>query len=361
MAMYLFVPGVSGSTTAKGYEQWISILAMDWGAGRIVETTSGNVADRIRSNTTGLEMELIKQLDKTSPLLFAHAWGDKAIPEVQIHACYGGPNAFVPYLQCTLSNVLVSEYSAHVDQDESLELVALNYTDIEYSYTEYDSQGLPNSPNRACAQIGSKPSLSTQCRREIRAGTEEGFKLFVATVYGEMTGVHNSPEKAWQAVGSVIINRVRNGLWRGDETTDAVIKNTGFDAYINPLKIKDWNAINFKAFPAKGHEQFIKAWAHLHLQKINHHLPLNKDEKDRIVRMRDVLEPVYYKRKTVTNANYYYSPRGMHGRTPSFLLGIENPEQYRVLLAGLNENEIKLYCIPAKVERRAGYKVRKKK
>lgn len=34
--------------TNESYEQWIPILAMNWGAGRIIETAVGNVADRKR-------------------------------------------------------------------------------------------------------------------------------------------------------------------------------------------------------------------------------------------------------------------------------------------------------------------------
>ncbi len=46
----------------------------------------------------------------------------------------------------------------------------------------------------------------------------------------------------------------------------------------------------------------------------------------------------------------------MHGKTPSFLIGIDNPEQYRVRLPGLEHNDIILYHIPARVSRRAGKK-----
>lgn len=336
---------------------------MNWGVERIIETPSGNVIDRIRSNSSGIEMEIIKPMDQVSPLLFAHVWGGKAIPEVQIHACYASVDSFIPYLQCTLSNVMVSEYSAHVDAESALELIALNYTDIENSYTEYDSQGLPDSSNRAQGQIGSKPSLFASTRKQIQARTKEGFELFVAVVYGEMAGARGSPEKAWEAVGSVIINRVGTNVWHRHHTVEYIIENTGFDEYVDPKRIKNWN--NNKHFfdtpPVLKHEQFIKAWAYFHSQKINNAPALNLTEQDVLIRMKTLLEPIYYKRKTVTKANYYYSPKGMHGKTTSFLVNLVNPEQYRVYLAGLNDNELKLYNIPAKAERRANHKVVKKK
>ena len=285
MALYLYIPGVPGSTSAKGYEQWIPVLAMNWGVERIIATASGNVVDRIRSNSTGIEMEIIKPMDQASPLLFAHVWGGKAIPEVQIHACYAGADSFTPYLQCTLSNVMISEYSAHVDADSALELIALNYTDIENSYTEYDSQGLPDSSNRVQGQIGSKPSFASYINKQIRASTEEGFKLFVATVYGEMAGVHYSREVAWEAVGSVIMNRVGKGVWHRFKTPEEVIRNTGFDAYLNSNKIQNWDNVKFKVPPVKGHEQFIKAWASYHSQSINQRSPLNQKENRLLLRI----------------------------------------------------------------------------
>lgn len=53
---------------------------------------------------------------------------------------------------------------------------------------------------------------------------------------------------------------------------------------------------------------------------------MNAVEIKKLNRMEKILDPIYYQRKKVTDANYYYSPRGMHGKTPSFLVGIEKSE-----------------------------------
>ena len=180
---------------------------------------------------------------------------------------------FIPYLQYTLSNVMFSEYSAHVEADSTLELIGLNYTDIEHSYTEYNSLDESGSPSRVQAQIGSQPSFATYANRQIQAGTDEGFKLFLAVVYGEMAGVQGSPEKAWEAVGSVIMNRVGKGVWWRHRTVESIV-NHGFDAYMNNKKIKNWDNVNFGKPPVHGHEQFVKAWARLHSQKINNAQPM---------------------------------------------------------------------------------------
>ncbi len=147
-------------------------------------------------------------------------------------------------------------------------------------------------------------------RRQIQKRTEEGFHLFVATVFGEVAGVHHSCEVAWQAVGSVIMNRVATGIWWRYPTPEAVIRHTGFDTYLNSKKIKDWNKKDFfETPPVKGHEQFVKAFAGFHLQLIQHRMSLTPKEFKLIDNMKRVLHPIYYQNKIVTKANFYYSPR----------------------------------------------------
>ncbi len=249
-----------------------------------------------------------------------------------------------------------------MNEDNHQELIALNYTEFEMSYIQYDSNHQPTASNRICRQVGCCPSPATYMRRQIQKRTEEGFHLFVATVFGEVAGVHHSCEVAWQAVGSVIMNRVATGIWWRYPTPEAVIRHTGFDAYLNSKKIKDWNKKNFfETPPVKGHEQFVKVWAYFHDKSINKHSALNNTEFKLIDNMTKILRPIYYQRKVITKANFYYSPRGMHGKTPSFLLGIDKPEQYRVYLPGLDPYNVTLYHIPANIIRRAGEKIKKEK
>ncbi|MBS0350211.1 MAG: type VI secretion system tube protein Hcp [Proteobacteria bacterium] len=361
MSMYLNIPGIAGSTTAQGYQQWIPICAINWGLDRPINTIPGKTGDRIRSSAIGYEIEIIKDLDQSSPSLFGQVCGGKAIPEVQIHICYFGNDGPLPYLQYRLSNVLVSEYYSYLDEDNHQELIALNYTECAISHIQYDSQHQPVTSCRISKEIGCCPSPATYFRRQIQKRTEEGFNLFVATVFGEMAGVNHSREVAWQAVGSVILNRVATGIWWRYQTPEAVIKHTGFDAYLNPYKINNWNKRDFfTTSPVKGHEQFVKAWAFLHKQHINHHPGLSRNESALLNIIGKVLAPIYFQGKTITKANFYYSPRGMCGKKPSFLRGIDKPEQYKEYLPGLDEAEITLYFIPAKISRWAGDKIKRK-
>ena len=209
--MYMLMSRIPGSTTAKGYEQWIPLFSLNYGVGRKIETVPGRVSDRVHSDALGTEMEIIKPVDQSSPLLFSQVCGGSAIPEVKIDMCHSSTDGFVMYLQYILSNVLVSGYHLHVDADGHYESVTLNYTDVEMSLIPQDTSSQPESPIRIRMQVGCWPSLATHIQRKIQAKTAEGFNLFVATVYGEAAGVHHAYEAAWRAVGSVIINRIHSG------------------------------------------------------------------------------------------------------------------------------------------------------
>lgn len=68
----------------------------------------------------------------------------------------------------------------------------------------------------------------------------EEFNLFVATVWGEAA---SQSEVAWQAVGSVIINRVGNQLWARyhfNKSVTSIIQHTGFDAAAGTKKNREF-------------------------------------------------------------------------------------------------------------------------
>ncbi|MBS0351470.1 MAG: type VI secretion system tube protein Hcp [Proteobacteria bacterium] len=237
MAMYMLMPKIPGSTTAKGDEQWISLFSLSCDAGRKIETAPGRVNDRIHSDALGSEMEIFKPIDQSSPLLFSEACGGSAIPQVKIDICHSSTDGFVMYMQYILSHVMVSSYHAHIDEvDGHYELITLNYTDVEMSLIPQDASGQLESPIKAQAQVGCWPHLATFIAQKIRAKTSDGFNLFVATVYGEAGGVHYGREAAWRAIGSVIINRINSGIWRRYYSSDDIIKHTGFNASLTQIK-----------------------------------------------------------------------------------------------------------------------------
>ncbi|MBS0351251.1 MAG: hypothetical protein JSR33_08720 [Proteobacteria bacterium] len=89
-----------------------------------------------------------------------------------------------------------------------------------------------------------------------------------------------------------------------------------------------------------------------HNQKINNHNAMTTPERTLLRKMQSALLDVY-NGHPITNANYYYSPRAMYGKQPGFLAPLENPEQYKISIPGIHENDFKFYYIPSHVERTA--------
>lgn len=149
MAIYMKVDGIDGLVSAKGYEKWIELDSLNFGVQRNITTKPGNVSDRETSKPTIHEFTIGKVMDKTSPNLFSEACVGKAKSSVQIHVCQTG-DTISPYMQYTLSNVLISNYQVSAtnkaDKAAPEESVTLNFDKIEMKYTPYDESHKASSP-----------------------------------------------------------------------------------------------------------------------------------------------------------------------------------------------------------------------
>lgn len=134
-------------------------------------------------------------------------------------------------------------------------------------------------------QHGSTPQQKTE-KNTVYPNDDE-FKLFVATVWGEAC---NQSVNGWKGVASVIMNRVKWHRWNPhNQSVTSIIYNTGFDAV-----------------HSQQNKQFKKAKKYLF-----HDDPSSLDpyETKRMRKLIEEIRPIYYHKKVITNANYYYSPK----------------------------------------------------
>lgn len=150
MAIYMKIDGIDGHITATGYEKWIELESLSFGTSRNISTKPGNVSDREFTKPTFTEVMIGKLMGKDSPYIFTEACVGKSKPTIQIHICQTGTNGISPYIQYTLSNVLISRYQIHAsDKAEGTaptELLNLNFDKIEMKYTQYDEKHNALSP-----------------------------------------------------------------------------------------------------------------------------------------------------------------------------------------------------------------------
>jgi type VI secretion system secreted protein Hcp len=146
--MYMKITGISGSASAQGYEGWIQIDSLQFNTSRHIQTQIGKVHDRINGWPEFAQVVITKQLDDATSALFNSACSAKVLPQVDIAVCTSGASPQT-YVQYTLSNVLISDYSHAVNHNNKpIEALYLDYTKIEMSYFGTDQSGQAQAPLR---------------------------------------------------------------------------------------------------------------------------------------------------------------------------------------------------------------------
>src|SRR3989344_5181660 len=134
MAIYIKIENIEGDVTAKGHKNWIQIQSFQLETKRHINHEPGRIADRENTRPTISEFILTKQMDKSSPYLFTEACVGKTKKEIKIDLCQTS-TSLTPYVQYTLSNVIVSSYEIHSEPKEHpKEKISLSFDKMEIKY-----------------------------------------------------------------------------------------------------------------------------------------------------------------------------------------------------------------------------------
>jgi len=152
MPIFLKYDGIDGDVTTAGHVKWIEVLSFQWGVGRGINNASASGADREGSTPSVSEITLTKDCDSASPNLLRASLGLKPADEgktVKIDFCKTDTSQPEPYLQLTLTNCLVSGWSASSGGDRPTESVTLNFTKVEFKNTAMGKANETGSPDIA--------------------------------------------------------------------------------------------------------------------------------------------------------------------------------------------------------------------
>ena len=156
---YMKIDNINGDVTAKGHENWIALESFSFATKRLITTDPGRIIDREGTRPTLTEVYITKKLDKSSALIFSESCVGKAKSTVKIDCCQTS-DSLTPYLQLTLSNVIVSSYAIEsnhtqhvtdkngktVEKNFLFEKVSLSFDKIEFRYTPFSNQNQAQSP-----------------------------------------------------------------------------------------------------------------------------------------------------------------------------------------------------------------------
>ena len=152
MTAYAKVNGINGSATDENHQHWTELDFIEIGANRKVGSRVGTTGNREGSAPRVGEMTITKLMDGSSVDLYQHMLKGKAIPTVKIDVCHTGQSGAQPYCQYTLSNVIISNFDEAAMTDNHtmpLEVLTLNFTEIQKRFTPSSAQGAAGSPVNA--------------------------------------------------------------------------------------------------------------------------------------------------------------------------------------------------------------------
>ena len=125
-AGFLKFEGVKGEATDKDHQDWIDVIAVNWGATRSTTTGSGVrlKQPRMRAGT----VTVTRRVDKASPVLMRRNSSGKHMAKVIIDSSYGGARA--TYLKYELQNVRITSYATSGSGANMTETITLSYQKI---------------------------------------------------------------------------------------------------------------------------------------------------------------------------------------------------------------------------------------
>ncbi len=136
MSAFVKFKDIEGESTDSGHDKWIIFESVSSSIHRSIPSGAKD-QQRFKGETSLGDIQLVRQLDKSSPKIQEACANGTPFGEVEIHLCATVKNKEEPYLKYKLKNVIISSYSFHGDSSGDplpSEQVSLSYTEVEWTY-----------------------------------------------------------------------------------------------------------------------------------------------------------------------------------------------------------------------------------
>ncbi len=134
--------GIDGESQDANHDKWIDVLSISEGISRPGGGATGQ--SRRRGAAEFEDLVIVHELDKASVKLREKLAQGEVIPklDIELTANYGGARA--TYFKYELKNVMITSIQLDVSGSDSvpaIERIAVDFEEIKWTYTEYDSEG----------------------------------------------------------------------------------------------------------------------------------------------------------------------------------------------------------------------------
>jgi type VI secretion system secreted protein Hcp len=148
---YLKIEGVDGEATDDRHKGQIEIQSFSWGVSNPSTVGPGSAGSGAGRESPTLQstgqtasfynLNIMKRLDKSTPMLFLKAASGEHIPEVVLTGQLSGENPSAFYT-ITMSDVIISSFWQPTPEGQPpMESVSFNFAKIEISYTPMSADG----------------------------------------------------------------------------------------------------------------------------------------------------------------------------------------------------------------------------
>jgi type VI secretion system secreted protein Hcp len=142
---FLKIDGIEGESASDKHKGEIEILSYSWGVSQQQDSSSaGGGADA--GKATFQEISFVKNLDKSSPLLFVKTATGEHIKEVVLTGELAGKKG-QKFLEIKMTDVLISSYQqSGSDGGVPTDSFSLNFAKIEFKYYPMNRDGTLGAP-----------------------------------------------------------------------------------------------------------------------------------------------------------------------------------------------------------------------
>ena len=136
-------PDLKGESADKDHDQWIEITSWNHSISQpksgSASTSGGHTAERTEHG----DMELVKDLDSSSPLLYQAVSGGTTFQTAQIEFFRdAGDGKRVKYLEIQLKNVMIARVAPKIDGTAlPTETLSLKYAAVQWKYQKQNIDG----------------------------------------------------------------------------------------------------------------------------------------------------------------------------------------------------------------------------
>jgi len=152
MPIYVQYGDIKGSVTEAGHIGWVDVNSFQWGVGRGIGSPTGRTANREASAPSISEVVMVKAMDTSS-----FRWMEQALQgegvKCTVDFVKTEKGKLEVYAQYVLENCLVSGYSASSGGERPTESISINFTKIEFVFTEMGAVNDAGDPQRVSYDI----------------------------------------------------------------------------------------------------------------------------------------------------------------------------------------------------------------